>query len=348
MGHKRTLGLVVSAVLVLVLVLLTIMSACAKPAPQPQEEIVLKAVSTFIKADPAFYFFQKLADRINARGKGKIRVDILGGPEVISIFENFSNLQRGVFDLAQNCSAFHSGEVPGCMVEEYVVTSPAERKESGLDEYLDKMYRENAGVTRLGLTNLFYPGYVAFGNKEQLGTSSWSGLKIRGFPSMQPVIEAMGGSMVTVPPVETYSALEKGVVDGAIFPLAKLPDHKYHEVTKYYAMPPLPWQMVTGIYMRADHFDWLPKDVKELLMDTIDECVDEMYLVQEDYCNRAFRIMEDAGMRAVNIPPDFVPTWNDLAVAVTWEKLVSEAAPQYDAELRKITKPIRMGSLPGD
>jgi len=59
------------------------------------------------------------------------------------------------------------------------------------------------------------------------------GLKIRGTGTSGSIISALGGSPVGKPMNETYELLQKGVVDGALYPVESNKGWKLGEVTKY-------------------------------------------------------------------------------------------------------------------
>jgi TRAP-type C4-dicarboxylate transport system substrate-binding protein len=68
-------------------------------------------------------------------------------------------------------------------------------------------------------------------------SGDWAGRKMRGIVSYHGVIKALGGVPVVIPVPEVYSALEKGVVDGACLPAAGMLVAKHYEVAKYRVEP---------------------------------------------------------------------------------------------------------------
>ena len=60
-----------------------------------------------------------------------------------------------------------------------------------------------------------------------------SGLKIRITPVYRDFFLALNASVITTPPGEVYTALERGVVDGYGWPIGGIFDLNWHEKTKY-------------------------------------------------------------------------------------------------------------------
>jgi TRAP-type C4-dicarboxylate transport system substrate-binding protein len=65
----------------------------------------------------------------------------------------------------------------------------------------------------------------------------FKGKKVRGTPAYHPLIRALGGAPVVLPIPEVYTALEKGVIDGAASPVVGLLGVKWYEVAKYVTQP---------------------------------------------------------------------------------------------------------------
>lgn len=64
-----------------------------------------------------------------------------------------------------------------------------------------------------------------------------SGLKIRITPVYREFFQALGANVVTTPPGEVYTALERGVVDGYGWPIGGIFDLNWQEKTKYRVDP---------------------------------------------------------------------------------------------------------------
>ncbi len=109
--------------------------------------------------------------------------------------------------------------------------------------------------------------YVIITTKKQIKTmEDFKGMKLRasgGPPSDQ--IRALGGVAMLIPMPETYQALEKGVIDGAVVPWEAVHGFRFYEVAKYYTTAPM---SVTYFSLGMNKQKWnsLPKDVQDQIM----------------------------------------------------------------------------------
>jgi TRAP-type C4-dicarboxylate transport system substrate-binding protein len=60
-----------------------------------------------------------------------------------------------------------------------------------------------------------------------------SGQKIRITPVYRDFFQALNANVITTPPGEVYTALERGVVDGYGWPIGGIFDFNWHEKTKF-------------------------------------------------------------------------------------------------------------------
>ncbi|MEX0924000.1 MAG: TRAP transporter substrate-binding protein DctP [Rhodovibrionaceae bacterium] len=158
----------------------------------------------------------------------------LVGPETVPPFEQLQPVQAGVFDMLFTHGAYHAGTTSMVIGLDTVDPDPAMRREVGIWDYIDAHY-QTLGMKLLSLpasggSHFMLRNPVAEGE-------DFSGMKIRGTPPIHPVIEALGGSPVVMPGGEIYSSLDKGVVDGANWPVSGAVAFKWYEVSCCFMRP---------------------------------------------------------------------------------------------------------------
>jgi hypothetical protein len=77
------------------------------------------------------------------------------------------------------------------------------------------------------------PGLVHTKDKPARKMEDMKGLKFRAHGTSAKVVEALGGTPVPQPMPETYQMLQKGVVDGAVYPWESNKGWRLGEVTQY-------------------------------------------------------------------------------------------------------------------
>lgn len=322
------------------LILVLIASSLVSAAPATKELTVLKFVCPWVKTDISSLGSIKYIERVNTMGKDLVRIDWVGGPEVVPPFENFASLKKGLFDMSSQVAAYMMGQVKGLSVEQLVGLPPSQMRKVGLLNYFDQLCRKDAGIVYVGMVMYQRYGHMIGTNKPKMGESlDWSGLKVRASPMMRHPVVALKGSPVLTPVTEMYSSIEKGVVDALICPSWNYRDFSLPEVVKYFIQPGLPYAITTEVVMRESVWEKLSAEVRKILTDAMVETEKEM----EEYYLKKFdeekRYMVEKGMKQITQPPQIVEEFQKIAVKVLWQELVVKEAGERAAELLQKTKP---------
>lgn len=181
------------------------------------------------------YFSEPFMKAVETASRGSIKF-VVSGPETVPLFEQLQPAVSGAFQFLYTHGAFHFGTTPLLAAAEAVGGTPAERKASGIFEYIDKQYQ------KLGLKLISTPvtvdnGYQIVLRKPPTPGGDLQGHKIRGNPTYLPVIRMLGATMVTLSPSEVYAALDKGVVDGFAYLNYGVAESKLYEPAKFLLRP---------------------------------------------------------------------------------------------------------------
>jgi TRAP-type mannitol/chloroaromatic compound transport system substrate-binding protein len=206
--------------------------ASAALAPSHAEE--LKMISSW---DDRYLGTRVIADafiaEISKATGGKIAIK-RSGPEVVPVMQQLQPVSAGVFPLLFSHGGYHAGATGIALALDAVDRDPAKRRESGLWDFVDAHYRKH-NIKVIALPVAGSSGYHYFLRKPV--TDGFKGLKIRGTTLYHRMIASLGGTPVVLPGTEIYTALEKGVVDGAGWALMGGLDYKWYEVAKYVSRP---------------------------------------------------------------------------------------------------------------
>ena len=93
-------------------------------------------------------------------------------------------------------------------------------------------------------------------------------MKIIGWsPKLLEIVRALGANAMQIPPTDTYLALQRGMADGVICPLAPVRSYKISDATKYHTIIDINvgpfWAAIN-----AEQWKALPPDLKKILSDT--------------------------------------------------------------------------------
>jgi TRAP-type transport system periplasmic protein len=209
-----------------------------------------------------------------------------------------------------------------------------ERRVSGLFEALDRHYQK-IGLKVLGVPLSAKTGY-AFALKAPVGPDGdLKGRKVRGTPAYHPLIRMLGGAPVVLPIPEVYTALEKGVIDGAASPVVGLLGVKWHEVAKYVTQPSFGFTHQLFL-MNLDAWNRLSDAEKKILLDAARAMEEVWYREYDRMAADEIKELTARGATLTNLGPS-----HDKLNAVwgegLWE-LAEKKSPNEARELHEIAK----------
>ncbi|MFO0989459.1 MAG: TRAP transporter substrate-binding protein DctP [Alphaproteobacteria bacterium] len=296
-------------------------------------EVTLKAVTAWGKNFAFVDMYLEWVKRVNEKGKGKIRIDYVGGPEVYPSFEQLEPLKRGVFHTMMTSTAYIAGALPETNATWFGFgATPAELREAGLVAAIDKITREKAGVTLLGM-----PLQMKFNvyTKKEIKGANLAGLKMRTTPIYDPVLKGLGASTLTVPPTELLTALESGIVDGFAWPGVAVTGPGYARAVKFKVTPS--WWVGTDIaMMNAKAFDSLAPDLQKLLVDTMIEIEKETPAYFGAKEKAEDEAMAKMGIQTIAMSEADMAKIKKLHWEGGLEAFVMKPSPQHGPTLKKI------------
>lgn len=297
------------------------------------QQIVLKAVTAFPKPhlnnDPVPLFI----DAVYKRSGGRLKIDWLGGPEVMGAFDQIHAIKAGTIDMNLYYPwAYMKSLMPEAEAQGLSELSAWEERKSGLFELWTEIFAKRVNAKYLGRLHSDITFHV-FCNKKIEKIEDFKGLKIRVMPLYIPFLKALGASPVTMAPPEIYTAMERGVVEGFMWPRVGMISWGLQEVTKYMILPGV-FQMEPATMINLDRWNKIPKDLQEILLDEIQKYEYIGTIRNYKLVEKEERIREKAGMKNIQLPPKDAEKFVHTAYEMTWQEVL-KAAPEYGPKLRK-------------
>ncbi len=201
--------------------------ACAAGA----QETTLRLVSAF--AENGIYVQHMLPwiQKFNAEGKGVLQINFIGGPKAIPPFEAGNAVKTGVVDMALSTGAFYTNVMPEADFLKLTEVPVAEQRKNGAFDAINKVWNEKGNMQYLARMVENQPFHI-YTNKK-VDKPDLTGQKIRITPVYRDFFQALNANVITTPPGEVYTALERGVVDGYGWPIGGIFDLNWQEKTKY-------------------------------------------------------------------------------------------------------------------
>ena len=299
-------------------------------------ETKLKLLSSWTSSNkPLYAMAETFVKNVHEIGGGKVKIEI-SGPEVVPPFEQLQPVSSGVFDMLFTHGVYHAGSKGLALVVDAIDVNPVKRRASGITDFVDKYYQKENNLKVVSLPSASFFGYHMFLKEPLSPAGDVKGRKIRGTQSYHGMIKALGGNPVVLPGGEIYSALEKGVVDGAWWPAAGMLSMKHYEVAKYRVRPTIGTSN-EPILINLDKWNKLSAEEQGILLEAGRKTELEMPWIGNGIQGEEDAKLDGFGLKYSYLPPDKADlvkkAWSDSL----WE-LAKKCCGDAATQLREIAK----------
>jgi TRAP-type C4-dicarboxylate transport system substrate-binding protein len=283
------------------------------------QEVTLKAVTAFAERTTNSRPFERFIDRVNAEGRGLVRINYIGGPKAIPPFEVGNALKGGVVDIAMVTGAFYTNLMPEADAWKLTERPMAELRQNGALDVMEPLYTQKMNaiyLARLVNNNPFH----LYLNKRVSGPDL-TGLKLRITPVYRDFFQALGATVVQTSPGEVYTALERGVVDGYGWPITGVFDLGWNEKTKYRVDPGF-YNAEVSILVNRNSWNRLTDAQKDVVRKAAEDgeaaAVAEFAAENEKETQR----QAAAGIETIRFEGDAARAWVAKAYQAGWDGVI--------------------------
>ncbi len=297
------------------------------------QETTLRMVSAFAENSYYVKHLEKWILRVNAEGKGVIQINFIGGPKAIPTFEVGNAVKTGVVDLAMSTGAFYTNVMPESDFLKLTQVSIAEQRQNGAFAAINELWNKKANMAYLGRIVENQPFHVYLTKK--VDKPDLAGLKIRITPVYRDFFQALGANVVTMPPGEVYTALERGVVDGYGWPIGGIFDLNWHEKTKFRIDPGF-YDAEVSILMNLDKFKGLQPNQRAFLEKQVLALEAQNASVWKTYGSEETVRQEKAGIQTIKFDAAGTKKYVDTAYDAGWASAY-KANAEFAKKLKTLT-----------
>ncbi len=203
--------------------------------PEADAEDVKLTYSNFF---PPTHIQSQLAEswckEVEKRTDGKVKVDYYAGQTLTKARQSYDGVLEGLSDIGFSVFAYTKGRFPVMSVVDLPLGyTSGQVATKVINEVYKKFKPKELANTQVMYLHAHGPGLVHSKEKAVRKLEDMKGLKFRGHGTSALVVRALGGTPVPKPMPETYQMLQKGVVDGSVYPLESNKGWKLGEVTNY-------------------------------------------------------------------------------------------------------------------
>jgi len=220
---------------------------------------------------PPTHIQSKLADawckEVEKRTGGQVQISYYPGQTLTKAAQCYDGVVEGLSDIGFSILQYTPGRFPLMDVINLPVGVPSgEVATAIINEVNDKFQPKELSDTKVMYLHSHGPGFIHTKDKPILKMEDLKGIKIRSHGPTAEMIKCLGGTPVALPMPELYQSLQKGVVQGGVFPLESNKGWRLAEVTHYVsACFSTGYGLGFFVVMNKDKWEKLPADVKKII-----------------------------------------------------------------------------------
>jgi TRAP-type transport system periplasmic protein len=299
--------------------------------PAFAQEVTLRAVTAFAEGTQFSKPFERFIDKVNADGKGIIKIQFIGGPRAMPPFEVGNAVRNKVVDIANVTGAFYTNLMPEADAPKLMTKPMSEQRKDGSWEFLNQIHNQKVNAYFLARQFHNVPFHIYLNKK--IDKLDFTGLKIRVTPVYRDLVQALGGTPITTPPGEVYTALERGVVDGYGWPVSGIFDLGWDKVTKFRVEPGF-YGAEVNVLVNLDTWKSLNDAQRKVLTDAalwLEALDDENVAINKAEVERQTK----AGIQALDFGPEESKKFLKRANDVAWDSVIAKS-PEAGKKLRAL------------
>ncbi len=262
---------------------------------------------------------------VEKRTGGKVKVEYYPGQTLTKARQVYDGVVQGLSDIGFCLFAYNRGRFPLMAV----VDLPLGYK-SGMtatkvaNAVYQKFKPKELNDVKVMYLHAHGPGLLHTKDKPVRKMEDLKGLKIRSHGTTAKVVRALGGTPVAMPMPELYQALQRGVVDGALYPVEVNKGWKMAEVVKY-CTENFSNAYTTTFYvvMNKDKWASLPPDVQKIIEQINREWIPKHGAAWDSSDKEGRKYMLAKGRKFIELSPQ---------EAARWKKATDPVLDQYVKE----------------
>jgi TRAP-type C4-dicarboxylate transport system substrate-binding protein len=319
--------------IVCALVIFGVVGFVLPPTDVQAKPIILKVVQSWPKVVWTNRIGEQWMKWAEYRLKGKVKFQIIGGPEAIPTFQQGEAVRNGVVDIMIGAINYYSGEMPEVDTFKLFNIPQWELREKGIYKFFNKLHAKKMNAYYIGNQFPANLPFHLYTSKPLKRMADFKGRIIRVTAIYRAFVEALGGSPTTIAPPEVYTALQRGTVEGLGWPAKGLIDLRWHEVIKYRIDPGF-YVLDGTVVMNLDKWKSLPPDVQDMLVTSMKEHEKSMWSQYTGVLEEEKKALIKAGVTIVQLPPDDAKKYVALAYKAGWDELIKKRAPKIAPQVK--------------
>jgi len=308
------------ALLIMSAITIALLGGCGDDEADVGEPVTLRLLTAWGPSSSSVQSALEIyGPAISEATDGHVSIELVAGPETVPIFEQVEPLKEGLFDMVLQTDGYN--QINALAAGLNLNLAPyAIHKECGLIDEISRLYEERGNVK-------WFPQVHGFGNvlflRKDVDVSNLAtldGLTIRTYPTVDAFVKSVGAVPTVLAGGDTYTALDRGVVDGAISGSTDFGESlSWDEVTAYMVFPEI-GATVANFLINIDVWNSFSAKTQEQFEEGIAKASAEHFTVSAAQQKASRERMAADGLEIVQLPDAVVQAWAD-----TWFDATSQS-----------------------
>jgi TRAP-type C4-dicarboxylate transport system substrate-binding protein len=293
----------------------------------------LKAVCFLPRNHPLAAMTVEWVKRINEYCRGELRINYLGGPEVISPLDQVEALRKGIVQVTFNPTAYYQSIFPEGVAFTLSKLTPWEERRPG--GFYDFMVSRHKRINAMYLGRCMHSPFYLWLKEPVRTPADLNGRRLRTTALYDRFMRAVGAIPVSISMTETYTALKQGTVEGTGWPLMGARYLGWTEICKYIIDHPFYNQNIT-ILMNYSSWLRLPRALQEKIQNLTAWYEPYMVGYFDSSIATEWKEVQKIGVKRIRFSSPDAKLYLDAAYDAEWRAL-EEKVPDLVPHLRRVT-----------
>lgn len=309
-----------------------IMAASVVAAPAFADPVEINAVTLAPRSVYITQPFGQFVDEVNELFAGEIEITWRGGPEVMPPFGQAEGVRNGAMGMTYTSPSYYQGLVPTSGTMNLSFLNYADIAATDYHERMTELHAEQdlAFIGEIPATQLDFQIYMG---SEVTSLADLEGLRIRVFPTLLPLVQALGAEPIVLGMGEIYTALERGTIDGFMQgPLGQA--EQFGGLVETVIQPGV-YRAGFPVLLNMDLWNEMSPDLQQrFTMFLRDDFAPRMDDIWADDIATERAAQEAAGFSFLELTGDDAAAYEAMAMDAAWATIAENAGAEIATELR--------------
>ncbi len=293
---------------------------------------------TYSNFFPPSHIQAKLADswcrEIEKRTDGRVKVEHYPGQTLTKAKQVYDGVVEGLSDIGFCLFGYNRGRFTLMEVVDLPLGYPTGKIATMVaNDVYNKFKPKELSDAQVMYLHAHGPGLLHTRKVAVKTLADNKGLRIRSHGTTAKVVKALGGTPVTMPMPELYQALQKGVVDGALYPIEVNKGWRMAEVIAYCTLD-LSIANTSTFYVVMNKGKWaaLPADIKKIITQINKEWIPKHGAAWDSSDEEGRKYMLAKGRKFITLPDAELAKWKKVIHPVLGEYVKAAKAKGLPAQ----------------